>query len=87
MVRRAEGVVSDVVNGGAYLIGPAGTHIVELNHTGTAVWDALAVDRDVDSVVTLVAEAFSVGPDAREQIHRDVVAFLDELSQLGLTAG
>lgn len=87
MVRRADGVVSDLVDGCAFLIGPAGTHIVELNPTGTVVWDALAVDRDVDRVVDVVAETFSAKSAAREQIHRDVVAFLEELSQLGLTTG
>ena len=39
--RRAEGVLSEILEGRAMLVAPDGTELITLNATRTAVWDAL----------------------------------------------
>lgn len=84
-VARAEGVLDDVVDGRAVLIGSAGTHVVELNAVGSLVWNGLDGKRDVADLVELVRSALDdqdTVPAA--QIETDVVTFLDKLKKLDL---
>ena len=43
--RRADGVLSEILEGRAMLVAPDGTELITLNPTGTAVWDALGRSR------------------------------------------
>ena len=75
-------VVSDVVDGKAVLVDPAGREIITLNALGTLVWGVLDGIRDLPEVCRVVGERYpSVSP---ERISVDVEAFLAELSRLGL---
>ncbi len=55
--------------------------LIILNATGRHVWELLAEDHSVDSLVTEVVERFDVD---RERASADVQAFLDDLRRLGL---
>ena len=81
-VGRNPDVVSDVVEGKAVLVDPAGRELITLNAVGTLVWDALDGTRDPDEVCRVVADRYRSTPAA--QVHADVRVFLDELSALGL---
>jgi hypothetical protein len=43
--RRADGVVSEVLDGCAMLVAPDGTELITLDPTGIVVWDALEESR------------------------------------------
>jgi Coenzyme PQQ synthesis protein D (PqqD) len=86
-VSRAEGVLADEIGGRAFLIGRAGTHVVELNAVGSVVWAAIDGQRDVDALVEVVRERLP-DPDRIPvaQLRSDVVAFLGELTRLDLVS-
>jgi hypothetical protein len=80
--RRAAGLVDEVVDGRAILIGVDGSEIITLNPVGTIVWHALESETTASSIVDVVADAFP-GHD-RDEISRDVDQFLAELVAGGL---
>ena len=84
-VTRADGVLDEVVDGKAVLIGAAGTHVVDLNPLGTLVWSGLDGRREVPDLVELVRQALD-DPEAvpASQVEADVTAFLAELERLEL---
>jgi Coenzyme PQQ synthesis protein D (PqqD) len=75
--------------GGQDLLVPLGAKVMDmnalitLNATGRCVWELLAEDRSLDSLVAGVVERFDVD---LERARADVQAFLDELGRLGLLA-
>jgi hypothetical protein len=80
--RRADGVLSEVLDGRAMLVAPDGTELITLNPTGTAVWDALA---DVDDPAAIAARLHETRPDvAVDVLESDVRAFLAELEEAAL---
>ncbi len=80
--RRAEGVLSEVLDDRAMLVAPDGTELITLNPTGTAVWDALA---DVDDPAAIAARLHETRPDvALDVLEADVRAFLAELEEAAL---
>jgi hypothetical protein len=83
-ITRVPGVHSDVVDGTSILIGPAGTHVIELNAMGSLVWRAIDGQRELPELVTEVLAA--VGPDqvTSDQVGADVAAFVAELTRLDL---
>jgi hypothetical protein len=80
--RRVDGVLSQLVDGRAMLISPAGTEVLVLNPTGTAVWDALAEGGDCESLTNALHAAHPAV--AVEALRGDVTAFLAELEGAGL---
>jgi hypothetical protein len=84
-VRRADGVVEAMVEGKAVLIGPAGTHVVDLNEVGSVVWAGIDGERELTDLVELVRRALD-DPERVPvvQVVKDVAAFLDELRRLEL---
>lgn len=84
-MQRAESVLHDVVDGRSILIGPAGTHVVELNELGSAVWQDLDGSRELPDLVAAVRARLD-NPDEQppERIEADITAFLDELARLDL---
>lgn len=84
-VRQVDGVLYDVVDGRAILIGPAGAHVIELNGVGSVVWDAIDGRREVDDLVAAVRVKLT-RPDAvpAERLRADVESFLGELVRLEL---
>ncbi|HXY94684.1 MAG TPA: PqqD family protein [Acidimicrobiia bacterium] len=80
--RRAEGVLSEVLDGKAMLVASDGTELITLNSTGTAVWDALANEGDPAAIAERLHET---RPDvARDQLEADVRVFLTELEGAAL---
>jgi hypothetical protein len=84
-VTRADGVLDEIVDGKAVLIGAAGTHVVDLNPLGTLVWSGLDGQREVADLVELVRQALG-DPDSipAPRVEADVAAFLAELERLEL---
>jgi hypothetical protein len=77
--RRADGVLSEVVEGRAMLVTPDGTQLLTLNPTGSAIWDGLAHHDTTEALAEHLRERhMSVDP---EQLQRDVASFLAELER------
>ena len=55
--RRAEGVLSEILEGRAMLVAPDGTELITLNATGTAVWDALGDLGDPSAIARRLHES------------------------------
>jgi hypothetical protein len=80
--RRAEGVLSEILEGRAMLVASDGTELITLNATGTAVWNALG---DVGDPSAIAARLHDARPDvALDVLEADVRAFLSELEQAEL---
>ncbi len=75
--RRADGVLSEIVDGRAMLVAPDGTELVTLNPTGTAVWDALADMTDPSEIAARLHETRT--DVALDVLESDVRSFLTEL--------
>lgn len=58
-----------------------GNQLLLLNDVGAAVWLLINGARSVDAIVDLIVETL---PSEREQVARDVGAFLGSLSEHGL---
>jgi hypothetical protein len=55
--------------------------IISLNKTGRELWNALQVDRDVASLVTVLTSRFEVDPDVAKD---DVESFIAKLKMNSL---
>ena len=83
---RSESVVSRVI-AGETLIVPVRkgvgdlASIYSLNEVASAIWRCVQNPRKVEEVVCTLQDEFAADP---QQINRDVVAFLDEMSSAGL---
>jgi len=73
--------------GGEYLLVPLGAQVMDmngiitLNATAACVWEALAEERSLDDLVAAVLERFDATP---EQARADVVAFVEQVTEIGL---
>jgi hypothetical protein len=83
-VRRADGVVYEVVDDCAVLVDPAGQTLITLNEIGSLVWEALEAHGDAPSLAAELHPQFS--DVSVEQLERDIAAFLDELRAVGVVA-
>ena len=82
MLRRAPGVMYEVVDGRAVLVDPQGAELVTLNPTGTLIWEALDGPSDADAIASrLIADLEGVTED---ELRADVEAFLADLRKQGL---
>jgi hypothetical protein len=80
--RRADGVLSEILEGRAMLVASDGTELITLNATGTAVWNALA---DVGDPTTIAARLSEERPGvALDVLEADVRSFLSELEEAAL---
>jgi hypothetical protein len=80
--RRADGVLSEILEGRAMLVAADGTELITLNPTGTAVWDALGDLGDPAAIASLLHET---RPDvALDILETDVRSFLTELEGAAL---
>lgn len=80
--RRADGVLSEMLDGRAMLVASDGTELITLNPTGTAVWDALD---EVDDPAAIAERLHRAQPDvALDVLEADVRAFLAELEEAAL---
>lgn len=88
MYAQTEGIVAREV-AGEYLLIPihqAGVDLQKvylLNDTAQAVWRLLAEPRELDNLLTALAEEYAAGP---EDLREDVQALLDDLVARGLVA-
>ncbi len=79
---RDPGIVETAVEHDLFLVNPEGQAIFQLNAVGAALWRLLAEPVVLDQAVGMVHEAF---PDiARQRIHNDVSALIDDLAARGL---
>jgi hypothetical protein len=80
--RRADGVLSEILDGRAMLVAPDGTELITLNSTGTAVWDALA---DLSEPSEIAARLHETRTDvALDVLETDVRSFLTDLEEAAL---
>ena len=80
--RRAEGVLSEILEGRAMLVAPDGTELITLNATGTAVWDALGDLGDPSAIARRLHES-RPGVEL-DVLEADVRSFLTELEASAL---
>ena len=80
--RRADGVLSEILEGKAMLVAPDGTELITLNPTGTAVWDTLGELGDPAAIASRLHET---RPNvALDVLETDVRSFLAELEEASL---
>lgn len=80
--RRADGVLSEILEGRAMLVAADGTELITLNPTGTAVWDALD---DLGDPAAIASRLHETRPDvALDVLETDVRSFLSELEEAAL---
>ncbi len=80
--RRADGVLSEILEGRAMLVAADGTELITLNPTGTAVWDALG---DLGDPAAIASRLHETRPDvALDVLEADVQSFLTELEEAAL---
>ena len=80
--RRADGVLSEVLDGRAMLVAADGAELVTLNPTGTAVWDELEREHEPAAIAQRLHET---RPDvALDELESDVRTFLTELVEASL---
>ncbi len=84
MISQSSSVVFEVVDGRAVLVDPSGSELITLNPVGSMIWDALAEPTDVDAIADRLLPEFE--DVTHEQLHGDIVAFVEELNELGLLA-
>lgn len=82
MISQASSVVFEVVDGRAVLVDPSGSELITLNPVGSMIWNALAQPTDADAIADRLLPEFE--DVTREELHGDIVAFIEELSELGL---
>lgn len=80
--RRADGVLSEILDGRAMLVASDGTELITLNPTGTAVWDALAHASEPSEIAARLHETRT--DVALDVLESDVCAFLIELEEAAL---
>jgi hypothetical protein len=80
--KRAEGVLSETLDGRAALVNPDGTELITLNEVGSVVWDAMDGERELDELVGAVETVCEHVDSAVAR--NDVLHFLEELVALGL---
>ncbi|MGH9029449.1 MAG: PqqD family protein, partial [Acidimicrobiales bacterium] len=80
--RRAQGVLSEELDGRAALVNSEGTELTTLNEVGSVVWAALEREQELTSLVRAVEVACA--PVEADTVRRDISEFLDELCALGL---
>ena len=69
------------------LVGPAAVRfpgMISVNATGEFLWNALAAEQTLDSLVDALTAEYAV---EREQARRDVRTFLDTLTRAGALEG
>lgn len=82
MISQSSSVVFEVVDGRAVLVDPSGSELITLNPVGSMIWNALAAPTDADAIANQLLPEFE--DVTREQLHDDIVAFIEELTELGL---
>ena len=80
--RRQDGVLSDVVDGRAVLIGRGGQEVITLNQVGSLVWEWMDTPRTDQDLAAMLAQRFSGLSETTAG--KDVGAFLAELVAAGL---
>lgn len=74
----------EVVDGRAVLVDPTGSELITLNPVASMIWNALEEPTDANTIADRLLPEFE--DVTREQLHADVVAFLEELDGLGVLA-
>lgn len=82
MISQSNSVVFEVVDGRAVLVDPSGSELITLNPVGSMIWNALSEPTDADSIAERLLPEFE--DVTRDQLHGDIVAFIEELTGLGL---
>ena len=54
--------------------------LVSLNETGSFIWELLAEDRSIESLVVEVARSFSI---SEKGVQADIQSFLDDIKGVG----
>jgi len=78
---RHKDTASRIIDGEAVILRPMDNMILNLNETGTRIWELLAESPEVGRIIQIICEEFDV---EKESATRDVVAFLEKMEQKGL---
>jgi hypothetical protein len=81
-LRRAGGILFEVLDDRAMLVSADGSELLTLNPVGSAIWAALADEQDAASLTALLAQRHP--RVERDRLRRDVDAFIAELEAAGL---
>lgn len=81
-VRRSPDVIHEAVDKRAMLVSPDGSELISLNAVGTMVWDLLAIPSEPKALAAQLYPNFE--GITREDLERDIEAFLDSLRARGL---
>ena len=84
-LRRSQDVLFELFEDRAVLLDPTGAELLTLNPVGTLVWQALDETDGVSSLADRLLPQFH--GVTREQLEKDIEAFLAELQDLGLVVG
>jgi hypothetical protein len=74
-------VIYRVIDGEAVLVDPAIGKVRVLNELGGRVWELLDGQRNLAEIIALICQEYEAQPD---EVERDVLTFLDELTRKGL---
>lgn len=80
-VRRSEDFLSTGADDDLVLLNLKSNHYIGLDTVGKRIWELLAAPRQVSDVCEQLCREFN-GP--AEQIHKDVLVFLNEMEREGL---
>lgn len=72
---------SRIIDGEAVILRPMDNMILNLNQTGTRIWELLDSSVAVEQIIRTICEEFAV---EEEEATRDVTAFLDKMLKKGL---
>ncbi len=83
---RSEAVVSRLIAGETLVVPVRGkvgdlASIYSFNETGTTIWEAIGVARDLEELARLIAEKYEV---SKAQAEEDTERFLNEMCAAGL---
>ena len=82
MVSQSSSVIFEVVDGRAVLVDPTGSELITLNPVGSMIWGAMTEPTNADAIAAKLLPEFE--DVTHEQLHADIVTFIDELTELGL---
>lgn len=81
-MQRSPEATYEIVEGRAMIVDPAGQEVITLNPVATMVWEALDGTLDAGGLADRLLPQFS--DVSRDELERDIVAFVDELGSSNL---
>ena len=74
-------VVSRNINGETLVLVPTCNKLYRLNKVGKVIWENLDGKTTIDEIVSVISRKFEI---EKENVQKDVIEFIDELSTRGM---